>query len=74
MTLYGKQLTQIAKIIEALDTISADDETDFTPYAQFVPIFIEDDVIGYLTDEVGGAYQYWEASPEWRAWWAAKPR
>lgn len=75
--LYADQIAEIARITKALDSLEegfpTGKDADMIPYANFVPIIIYGDLAGFITDEIGGVYSYWEANAEWREWWAKKP-
>ena len=76
MNLCGPQIREIGRIIAALDTLDADADAptdDFIPYAQFIPVLVESDLIGFITDEVGGVYCFESATPAQVVWWSQRP-
>lgn len=72
--MYLEFLRALTLYIAALN--EASDKTDddsMTPYVQFVPVIIYDDLCGFINDEVGGAYSYEEATEAERIWWSYRP-
>jgi len=45
-----------------------------TPYVQFVPVLMDANLCGFLSDEIGGEYQYLPATDAQREWWEARPK
>ncbi len=63
---YVKALNGAAKATENGDQM-------LTPYVNNVPVLLEDGLCGFITDEIGGIYQYREATDEDLEWWALAP-
>ena len=74
--MYEDFLKGVLAYVQALNKAAADlkgaDEM-LTPYVQFVPVLLEDDICGFLIDEVDGSYGYQEVTPEARDWWNNRP-
>ena len=77
--MYADFLKTLVLYVDSLDSASKASDligrnSLLIPYVQFVPVLLEDDLCGFLTDEVGGSYQYSEATETQRAWWKARPK
>ena len=74
--MYEEFLTALLTYVQAMNkaTNSIDEKAGLTPYLQFLPVILEGDLAGFLVDEVGGSYQYVEATAEERSWWASRPK
>jgi hypothetical protein len=74
--MYEQFLNALLNYIRALNQACKEtDETDgLAPYVQWVPVIMENDVCGFLIDEIGGSYQYHEVTPEEREWWKQRPK
>lgn len=74
--MYEEYLRALLAYIVALNSVTAEvEEKDgMTPYLHSVPLCMEGDLVGFLRDEIGGAWSYHEATEAERVWWAAKPR
>lgn len=77
MNLYPEEMETISMICRKLNETFEevkDDPNGDKPYVTFVPVYSYHEPIGYITDEIGGAYSFHEASPEWIAWYKTMPR
>ena len=66
-------LFHIVALNQTAETLKDADE-NLTPYVNFVPVFLDTDLCGWLQDEVGGQYSYTPVTQEEREWWDARPR
>lgn len=73
--MYVEFLEALLAYERALNSATASiDETDgLTPHVQHIPVILDDSLCGFLRDEVGGTYGYFEATEDEMTWWDARP-
>lgn len=74
--MYKEFLEAVLAYVTALNQTSnsLDEKDGLTPYVTMVPVILEDQLCGFISDEIGGAYSYHEASDEARNWWSIRPK
>lgn len=76
--MYEEFLKAVLTYVAALngaERVNAAMEADdsLIPYVAFVPVLLDDQICGFITDEIGGAYSYAQATEEQREWWDNRP-
>lgn len=73
--MYEQFLKAVLIYIVGLNAAAkAIDESDgMSPYVGHVPVIFEDELQGYIVDEIGGVYSYQLATDDDREWWAQRP-
>lgn len=74
--MYKEFLEAVLAYVTALNhaSESIDEKDGLTPYVNFIPVLIDNELCGFLNDEIGASYQYREATAQEREWWTKRPR
>ena len=70
--MYPSLLKALLAYITHLDTASAELPDD-APYCNWVPVFSGDELQGFLCDDIGDSYSYFQVTEAEREWWKNKP-
>ena len=73
--MYLRFLEGLVTYVKVLnDACQGLDENDFlTPYLNHVPVLLEDDICGFLRDDIGGEFMFEPATEQEREWWNNRP-
>lgn len=74
--MYLEFMETLAKYIRALNETSnsIEEMVGLTPYLEFIPVFVDGDLCGFLADYTGGYFSYEDVTEAQREWWAARPK
>lgn len=74
--MYEDFLRGLLTYLEALNKAcqSVDESKGTIPYLDLVPVVLEGELCGFLTDEIGGEFCYEAATPAQQEWWKAFPK
>ena len=76
--MYEEYLSAVLNYVHALNEADKANAAmkanpDLVPYVQFIPVLLGGDLCGFLTDEIGGSYQYADVTDVQREWWKSRP-
>lgn len=72
--MYEHFLKSLVTLIGGLNqSLTALDDPDKGPYLDHVPVIYDDELVGFLRDEIGDEYSYHTANAEELLWWATRP-